>query len=171
MLGNKCECYGSSEATIETAVPCHNRCGNLKNNAQWSWVPEKGEHFKPFSGNDDVSMWVKHSRVGRKTQQTKKIFYCKMENIVVHVNISWKQITKNACIKLDEIGFWILDLNIATVSLWWKVWSFNLTKLDFLHRSWLLLMYSASACNSSSYGQKFERSLLLFYCHNKSYST
>ena len=31
MLGNRCECHGSSKMTIIMDVPCHSRCGTLKN--------------------------------------------------------------------------------------------------------------------------------------------
>ena len=35
--------------------------------AQWPWVPSIGQHLQPFTGNVDVSIWVKTSRVGQKT--------------------------------------------------------------------------------------------------------
>ena len=31
-------------------------------------VPIFGQNLKPFAGNGDVSIWLKNSRVGRKTQ-------------------------------------------------------------------------------------------------------
>ena len=35
--------------------------------AQWPWVPSIGQNLKSFIGNDDISKFVKNSRVGRKT--------------------------------------------------------------------------------------------------------
>ena len=48
------------------AVPWHNKCGPLKS-SHWSmamqWVLYIEQNFKPYNSNDDVSIWVKHSRV------------------------------------------------------------------------------------------------------------
>ena len=35
--------------------------------AQWPRVPNKGQHYLPFTCNVDVSTWVNNSRVGRKS--------------------------------------------------------------------------------------------------------
>ena len=63
----RCECHGSSEMTIINGAPCNSRCGTLKN-PHWSMVMS-AEHRSKFG---DVSKWVKHSRVGRKTLNKKK---------------------------------------------------------------------------------------------------
>ena len=36
-------------------------------NAQWPWVPSLGQNFKSPTSNGYVSIWMKNSRVGRKT--------------------------------------------------------------------------------------------------------
>ena len=40
--------------------------------AQWSWVPSIGQNLQAFTGNGDVSKWVKISRVGQKKQPNKQ---------------------------------------------------------------------------------------------------
>ena len=42
--------------------------------AQWPRVPSIGQNLQPFTGNIDISIWVKNSQVGRKTtnKQTNK---------------------------------------------------------------------------------------------------
>ena len=42
--------------------------------AQWLWVPSLGQNLQPLTGNGDVSVLVKNSRVGRLTpnKQTNK---------------------------------------------------------------------------------------------------
>ena len=55
-----------------TDAPCHSRYGMLKNStAQWPWVPSIGQNLQPFTGNGDVSIWVKNSRMGRSTPHNK----------------------------------------------------------------------------------------------------
>ena len=52
---------------------CHKMCGTLKNpHCSMDMSSEHRSKFSYFSGNVDVSIWVKTSRVGRKTssQQT-----------------------------------------------------------------------------------------------------
>ena len=41
---------------------------------QWPWVPSihVGQNLQPFTGNDDLSKWVKNSQVGRKTPTNKQ---------------------------------------------------------------------------------------------------
>ena len=36
-------------------------------------MPSKGQNLQPFTGNGDVSILVKNSRVGQKTQTNKQI--------------------------------------------------------------------------------------------------
>ena len=38
-------------------------------------MPSIGQNLQPFTGNDDVSIWVKNSRVGRKTKTNKNYKY------------------------------------------------------------------------------------------------
>ena len=40
--------------------------------AQWPWVSSKSQILKPFTGNGDVSLWVKNSSVGHKTPNKQK---------------------------------------------------------------------------------------------------
>ena len=42
--------------------------------AQWPWVPSIGHNLKPFTGKGDVFIWVKNSRLGRKTQTNKETY-------------------------------------------------------------------------------------------------
>ena len=35
-------------------------------------MPSIGQNLPPFIGNDDVSVWVKNSRVGQKTNKQKE---------------------------------------------------------------------------------------------------
>ena len=37
----------------------------------WPWVPSTCHNLQPFTGNGDVSIWVKNIRVGRKNQTNK----------------------------------------------------------------------------------------------------
>ena len=39
--------------------------------AQWQWVPSIGQNLQLFTGNGDVSIWLKNYRVGRKTPKKK----------------------------------------------------------------------------------------------------
>ena len=58
-LGNRSECHGSSEPS--------------------PWVPSISQNLQPFTGNDDVSIWVKNSRVGPQTnKQTNKMCISKI---------------------------------------------------------------------------------------------
>ena len=49
-------------------------CGRLKNphcsTAQWSWVTSICQNLQPFTGNGDVTIWKKNSRVEWKPNQT-----------------------------------------------------------------------------------------------------
>ena len=39
--------------------------------AEWPWMPCTGQNLQPFTGNGDVSISVKNSRVGRTNKRTK----------------------------------------------------------------------------------------------------
>ena len=83
MLGIKCKCHGSSEMTIKTDDPCHSRYGTLKNpHCSLAISAEHRSNLQPFTGNGDVSKWVKNSWVGR----TNNIFW---SCVVRMANITW----------------------------------------------------------------------------------
>ena len=42
--------------------------------AQWAYLPTIGQNLQPFTGNGDVFIWVKNSRVGKKPLKQTKIF-------------------------------------------------------------------------------------------------
>ena len=67
MLGIRCECHGSSEMTIINGCPCRSRCDMLKNpHCSMAISAEHTKSLQTFTGNGDVSLWVKNSRVRRK---------------------------------------------------------------------------------------------------------
>ena len=53
---------------------CHSSDCTLKNlTAQWPWMPSIGQNLQPFTGNGDVSIWVKTFEWnGTSPQKTKQ---------------------------------------------------------------------------------------------------
>ena len=74
MLGIRCECHGSSEMTIINGCPCRSRCDMLKNpHCSMAISAEHTKSLQTFTGNGDVSLWVKNSRFRRKKNLNKQI--------------------------------------------------------------------------------------------------
>ena len=81
-------------------TPCHRRCGTLKNPYFSMATSAIGQNMKPFTGNDNVSVWVKNSGVGRKAPKKQKhcfwnnaywqprmaVNYCKPSTLCTNVN-------------------------------------------------------------------------------------
>ena len=66
---------------------------HLKNlTAQLPWVPSVGRNLKPFTGNGDLSIWVKNYRVGHKTLNKQKTCKLKIDIIFWHVYVMIWQI-------------------------------------------------------------------------------
>ena len=77
---------GPRKWPLKRDAPCHSRCGMLKNtHCSMAMGAEYRSTFEPFIGNDDVSIWVKNSRVGRTTQTNKQtdIIYQRKQNFII----------------------------------------------------------------------------------------
>ena len=57
--------------------------------AQWQWVTSIGRYLQPFTGNGNISIWVKDSRVGRKTPKQKKHHF---ETTATKRSFVWKNL-------------------------------------------------------------------------------
>ena len=88
-LGIRCECHRSSEMTIINGCPCHISCCTLKNpHCSMAINAEHTRSLQPFTGNGDVSIRVKNSRVGRtnKSRHIQRVFH----NILIWA-LKWQQ--------------------------------------------------------------------------------
>ena len=69
MLGNRCEFVTGFGDDHDKRMPLAEYVWHAKKNPQLPRVPSIGQHLKPFTGNDVVTMWVRNSRVERKTNK------------------------------------------------------------------------------------------------------
>ena len=104
------ECHGSSEMTLinGTSIAVGVACKRTLT-AQWPWVPGIGQNLQPFTGNGDVSIWVKNSRVGRETPN--KQFKTNRNSlgliwplififVLCHVSFNWSSLLFSHALKL-----------------------------------------------------------------------
>ena len=58
--------------------------------AQWPCVPSIGQHLQPFTGNGDVSIWVKNARWDKKNPHNQKNkTYINMRDSYANVRFPW----------------------------------------------------------------------------------
>ena len=95
----------------------HNRCGTLKNPAaQMATSAEYtnvDQNLKPFTGNGDVSIWVKNYRVGFKNpnKETNKHTFC---NWIVHSALKRLPIVFSKFIPLSKRTYTVYSINEST---------------------------------------------------------
>ena len=72
---------------LKTDAPCHSRRGTLKNRhcsmAMIECTSSVGQNLKPFTGDDDASIWIKKSREGRSSH--KLLAFCN-SNVIDYIH-------------------------------------------------------------------------------------
>ena len=63
---------------LYTDIPCHSRCGTLKktllndHTCPYMQEPSIGQNLQPFTGNDDISIWLWRTKKTQRYKQKRK---------------------------------------------------------------------------------------------------